>query len=149
MVDYQYLRAIHITGAVLLLGNVTVTGVWSGLLYRYWRAGAVPMRPIARAILWTDIVFTVGGGALLTVSGVTMALRTGLPFLGTPWLLKGISGLGLSTLCWLFLLLPDQFRLERSTDPALLRRAFLRWTVIGWISTLFLYYALWAMATRR
>jgi uncharacterized membrane protein len=149
MVDYQFLRATHITGAVLLLGNVTVTGFWSGYLYRYWKAGALPIRPIARAILWTDLVFTIGGGAILTVTGVMMALQSGFPLLGTPWIVKGIAGLGLSTLCWLVFLVPDQFRLERSTDPVVLRRAFTRWTVIGWISTVFLYYGLWAMATRR
>lgn len=149
MVDYQFLRFIHLTGAVLLLGNVTVTGFWSGYLYRHWKDGAFPFRPIARAILWTDLVFTIGGGALLSVTGIVMALRSGFPLLGTPWIVKGVAGLGLSTLAWLVFLLPDQFRLERSTDPVVLRRTFLRWTVFGWISTIFLYYGLWAMATRR
>ena len=149
MVDYQLLRAMHVTGAVLLLGNVTVTGVWSLYLYRHWREGTMPFRPIARAILWTDLVFTTGGGAILTITGIVMGLQAGYPFFGTPWLLKGISALALSTLSWLIFLLPDQLRLERRTDPAEIRRVFIRWSAVGWASTLLLFYGLWAMVMKR
>jgi uncharacterized membrane protein len=149
MVDYQILRALHVTGAVLLVGNVTVTGVWSLYLYRHWREATMPFRPIARAILWTDLVFTMGGGAILTITGVIMALRVGYPFLTTPWLFKGIAALTLSTLSWLIFLLPDQVRLERSSDPGLIRRVFIRWSVVGWASTVLLYYGLWAMVMKR
>ncbi len=149
MVDYQILRALHVTGAVLMVGNVTVTGVWSAYLYRHWRDATMPFRPIARAILWTDLIFTTGGGAILTITGVVMALQVGFPFFTTPWLLKGIVSLALSTLSWLVFLLPDQVRLERNTDPVLIRRVFIRWSVIGWASTVLLYYGLWAMVMKR
>lgn len=148
MVDYLSLKALHVIGAVLLVGNVTVTGVWSYYLYRHWRAGTVPFRPVARAILWTDLCFTAGGGAILTVTGILMILRMGYPVLDTPWLLKGIVALALSTLSWLAVLLPDQMRLERSDHPAVIRRAFLRWSVVGWLSTVLLFYGLWAMVTK-
>ena len=46
------------------------------------------------------------------------------------------------------MLLPDQVRLERSDDPSVIRRAFLRWSVVGWLSTVLLFYGLWAMVTR-
>ena len=149
MSDYPLFRAMHLVGAVLLLGNVTVTGVWSLYLYRAWRRGEVPFRPIARAILWTDLLFTIGGGALLTTSGVVMALRSGFPFLETPWLVRGIAALSLATLIWAVVLLPDQVRLERATTPETIRRLFLRWAIIGWATTAILFYGLWAMATRR
>ena len=29
MVDYAVLKALHVAGAVLLVGNVTVTGLWA------------------------------------------------------------------------------------------------------------------------
>lgn len=149
MVDYLVIKSLHLVGAVLLLGNVTVTGVWSYYLYRHWGDGTVPFRPIARAILWTDLAFTAGGGAALTVSGVWMILRMDYPVLATPWLLKGIVALSLSTLSWLAVLLPDQVRLERSDDPAVIRRLFRRWSVVGWASTALLFYALWVMVTKR
>jgi uncharacterized membrane protein len=148
MVDYFVLKALHVTGAVLLLGNVTVTGIWSLYLYRWWRHGEIPFRPIARAILWTDLVFTLGGGTLLTVTGIVLALRLGLPIRETPWLARGIGALTLSALSWLVILLPDQWRLERSTDPAAIRRLFVRWSVVGWASTALLFYGLWQMVTK-
>jgi len=149
MADYYTLKALHVIGAVLLVGNVTVTGVWSLYLYQHWREAAIPFRPVARAILWTDLVFTLGGGTLLTVTGVTLWLQSGLSFFQTPWLVKGIAALSLSTLSWLVVLLPDQWRLERTSDPVVIRRLFLRWSVVGWLSTALLFYAIWGMVTRR
>ena len=149
MVDYLAIKTLHVIGAVLLVGNVTVTGAWSFYMYRHWRDGTLPFRPVARAILWTDLLFTAGGGAALTVSGVWMILRMDYPVLETPWLLKGIVALSVSTLSWLRVLIPDQLRLERAEDPAMIRRVVLRWSVVGWASTLLLFYALWAMVTRR
>ncbi len=149
MVDYQVLRALHVIGAVLLVGNVTVTGVWALYLYRHWGEDTMPFSPIARAILWTDLLFTAGGGALLTVTGVFLVLQSGLSILETPWLLKGIGALSLSTLSWLALLLPDQVRMERAVESPRIRRLFFRWSVLGWLSTVLLYYGLWAMVTKR
>ena len=142
------LRALHVGGAVLLLGNVVVTGFWATYLYR--ARGRVPFRPVARAIMWTDLAFTLCGGIALTVSGILLAIRQGLSVAGTPWLLKGIVALGLSTLLWLVLLLPDQIRLERVApgDDVTLRRLFIRWSVVGWTATALLFYGLWAMVTK-
>ncbi|MFN8653154.1 MAG: DUF2269 family protein [Gemmatimonadales bacterium] len=147
--DYFTLKALHVIGVVLMVGNVTVTGAWSFYLYRHWRDATIPFRPVARAILWTDLIFTLGGGILLTVSGVIMALQSNLPFFSTPWLVKGITALSVVTLSWLAILLPDQYRLERTDDPATIRKLFIRWSVIGWTGTAILFYALWAMVTKR
>lgn len=149
MADYGLLKALHVTGAVLLVGNVTVTGVWA--LYLYRARAVVPFRAVARAILWTDLIFTVGGGALLTISGVLMIRQAGLPWLETPWLLRGIGGLAASTLLWLVVLLPDQWRLERleAGNLARLRGLFIRWSVVGWAATAVLYWSLWQMVTKR
>lgn len=148
MAEYLTLKWLHVLGAILLLGNVTVTGVWTLYLYRHWRDSAMPFRPIARAILWTDLLFTVGGGALLTATGLMMAQRAGFSLLETPWLFRGIVALGVATLAWLVILLPTQFRLERATESGEIRRLFLRWTLIGWADTAILFYGLWAMVTR-
>jgi uncharacterized membrane protein len=148
MDDIAVLRVLHVAGAVLLLGNVTVTGVWAAYLYR--ARDRVPFQPVARAILWTDLIFTVGGGTLLTVSGILLALRRGYAVAGTPWLLRGIAALGTATALWLVVLLPAQLRMERAgaDDDEALRRAFRRWSVVGWAATAMLYYGLWAMAGR-
>lgn len=145
MAEYALLKTLHVIGAVLLVGNVTVTGVWA--LYLYRARDQVPFRPVARAILWTDLIFTLGGGALLTITGVLLVRAAGLAWRDTPWLVRSIGALAGSTLLWLVLLLPDQWRLERleAGDLAALRRLFLRWSVVGWTATALLYWALWQM----
>ena len=149
MDDVAPLRALHVIGAVLLLGNVVVTGVWAALLYSA-RPG-VPFRAVARALLWTDLVFTGGGGALLTISGILLAMRLRVDVWQTPWLLKGISALGLATLVWIVWLLPWQFRMERLApgDESTKRKLFLWWSVVGWIDTGVLFYGLWSMVSKR
>jgi uncharacterized membrane protein len=139
---------LHVTGAVLLIGNVVVTGFWATFLYR--ERPAVQFRPVARAILWADLVFTLCGGTLLTVSGILLVRARGYPVLGTPWLLRGIAALALSTLIWVVLLLPEQWRLERVApgDERTLRRRFVRWSVAGWAATLVLFYGLWCMVAK-
>lgn len=148
MVDLGTWRAMHVLGAVLLVGNVMVTGFWAAFLYA--QRTALPFRPVARAILWTDLLFTVGGASLLTFSGIQMILATGIPFWGTPWLVKGVASLAVATLLWLVILVPDQFRLERlsPTDSAGLRRIFLRWSIVGWASTAILLNGLWVMVRK-
>ena len=142
------LRALHVTGAVLLLGNVTITGFWS--LFFFFRRDQIPFGPTARAIMWADALFTLTGGALLAATGFMMAARLGLPVLHTPWLTRGLGALVGATLLWLVILLPDQWRMERvaPADDARLRRLFLRWSVAGWSATGLLFYGLWMMAGR-
>lgn len=145
MADPVLLRAIHVAGAVLLLGNVTVTGFWAVYLYRARKQ--VPFRPVARAILWTDLVFTLTGAGMLVVSGVLLIRARGYTLTGNAWLRQGIWALAASTALWLVFLLPDQWRLERAdpADDAALRRIFRRWSALGWTATAFLFYGLWAM----
>ena len=149
MTAYLAFKAIHVASAVLLLGNVTVTGFWAAFMYRHSRAAGEPFRPIAKAILWSDLIFTLGGGAALTLSGIAMIVSGSIPVMQNAWLVRGITALALSTLAWLAFLVPDQYRLERATDPAEVRRLFRRWNVIGWISTALLFYALWCMVTKQ
>jgi uncharacterized membrane protein len=149
MDEYALLRMLHVTGAVLLIGNVIVTGFWATYLYR--ARAEVPFRPVARAIMWADLGFTLAGGVLLTVSGILLTARLELRVMETPWLLKGIVALGVATLVWLAVLLPCQIRLERTPphDRARLRRLFLGWSLVGWADTAVLLYGLWAMVARR
>ena len=149
MSGYLVLKAVHVASAVLLLGNVTVTGFWALVMYRHWRTTGDSFRPIARAILWADVFFTLVGGTGLTVTGVAMTLKAGVSIMDSPWLVRGIGALAISTLAWLALLLPDQWRLERETDPARLRRIFVRWNLVGWASTAVLFYGLWCMVTKQ
>lgn len=148
MDEVALFRVIHVAGAVLLLGNVTITGFWAAFLYRARRV--VPFHVVARAILWTDLAFTVLGGMMLVVSGILLMRAKGYPVATTPWLRQGIVALVLSTALWLGCLLPDQWRLERVEpgDETTLRALFLRWSVVGWTATAILFYGLWAMVSK-
>ncbi|MDX2193185.1 MAG: DUF2269 family protein [Gemmatimonadales bacterium] len=142
MGDYTLWKTLHVVGVVLMVGNVTVTGVWAGLLWR-WRA-RLAFTDIARGILWTDLWFTFGGGTLLTIAGLMMVRVGRLDWAGTPWLRHGIEALALSTGVWLAMLLPDQFRMLRCRpdEGERFARLFRRWTVLGWTVTAPLYWAL-------
>ena len=143
------LKTLHVIAAVLLLGNVVVTGFWAIVLFA--RRDTIRFDLVARAILWADVVFTVGGGTLLTVTGILLVLRADYPVLETPWLMHGIIALAAATLIWMIALVPEQIRLHRLAregGPAL-RRSFLRWNVFGWISTGLLFWGLWAMVAKR
>jgi len=146
--SYVVLKALHITAAVLMVGNVTVTGVWATLYWR-WR-GDVDFRRAGRAILWTDLFFTFLGGAALTISGILMARQANLPIMDTPWIRRSALLLAVSTLLWLMILLPDQWRLERLDDTrdAFRKAVFTRWSVVGWGSTVLLFVGLWSMVIK-
>lgn len=141
---------MHVIGAVLMVGNVTVTGVWTIVLWRD-RAVRTP-RHIARGILWTDLLFTFLGGAMMTIAGIMMVRQAypGGSWRQVPWLIQGIEMLGLSSAIWLTFLIPDQFRMERcpEEDVARFRTLYLRWSVIGWIATAFLFRGIWVMTTK-
>jgi uncharacterized membrane protein len=145
MDDYLLLKTLHVVGAVLMVGNVTVTGVWAALLYR--ERHRVPFKSIARGILWTDLIFTLGGGSMLTITGILMVKSGHLAWREAPWLRTGIGMLAASSLAWLLVLLPDQFRMDRvdAADDGKIRALFWRWSVVGWASTIFLYLGLWSM----
>ena len=140
-------KCVHILGAVLLLGNVIATGLWShwALARREAAVSSFAALSILRADLWLTFV----GGAMLTVAGIEMVQAEGLPW-NLPWLRAGICALAASTGIWLVLLLPIQFRILRLAkagpqSEALLRRWFAVWSVAGWADTGLLLWGLWAM----
>lgn len=142
------LRTLHVFAAVLFLGNVIVTGVWTALLFPH--RAAVPFRHTARAIVITDWIFTVGGAMVLVGSGVSLALARGYPLWGTPWIRQALIGLAVSTAIWLLVLVPAQRRMRQltSADDADLTRTYRRWNVAGWVAVVPLLYSLWHMVTK-
>lgn len=144
---YAFLRFLHVLGAVLLLGNVIVSGLWAALAMR--AASGVPPRAVARNVIVTDWWLTVPGGALLTKTGVTMAWMSGLPLWGTPFVRWGLGGLVTSTVLWLAVLVPLQVRWLRADSPTEAQRVYRWWSVVGWTATVPLVVGLLAMTTRR
>jgi uncharacterized membrane protein len=141
------LKTAHVLGAILFVGNVIVTGIWSAIFFR--ARASHDFTRAAHAIVITDWAFTVGGGALLTTSGVWLALQRGLPLWGTVWIRQALIALALSTLLWLVVLVPAQRAMLRLThDDAALTAAYTRWNITGWLATVPLVYAVWCMVAK-
>jgi uncharacterized membrane protein len=140
------LRYAHILGAILLLGNVIVSGVWATIGMR--RDSGMTPRAVARAVILADWWLTVPGGALLTTAGVAMAHFSARPLWGTPFTRHGLIALAISTALWLAVLVPLQRRWVRARDDAEARRLFLWWSVVGWSATGALLYGLGVMVFR-
>jgi uncharacterized membrane protein len=139
----------HVFGAVLMLGNVIATGLWAHFALARPNMRVAPFA--TRVIVWADLWLTLVGGTLLTMSGLWMAREYGLSWAGTPWLRHGVYALAASTLMWLAVLMPDQFRMVRLADRgdvAGLRRVYRRWAVLGWVATGALVWGLWVMVMK-
>lgn len=132
----------------MFVGNVVVTGVWTAVYFR--ARAALDFRVAARAIVLTDWIFTFGGGAVLVLSGVGLALGRGFPLWDTPWIRQAIVALGVSTAAWLIVLVPAQRVMLRATPDhaAVLTRAYHRWNITGWAATVPLVYAVWCMVAK-
>ncbi len=144
----QILRMVHVLAAILFVGNVIVTGVWSALLFQ--SRGTLDFRHAARAIVITDWAFTLGGAMLLVGSGVALSIGRGYPMWGTPWIRNAMIGLGLSTTIWLVVLVPAQRRMRRlgPDDDAQLVRTYQLWNVTGWLAAVPLLWSLWNMVNK-
>ncbi len=139
------LKVLHVLAAILFVGNVIVTGVWSALMYRERRHA--DFRLAARAIVVTDWVFTLGGAILLVSTGVVLAVGRGFPMWETRWIREAMIGLLLSTAVWLVVLVPAQRQLLRIApeQEVLLQRTYQRWNGAGWLAAVPLLWSLWCM----
>lgn len=57
--SYQWHKLLHILGAILLVGNIVITGVWMFMAERTINPDV--MRFAVRMVNWADVFFTVPG----------------------------------------------------------------------------------------
>jgi len=155
MLSPLLLKSLHVLGAVLILGNVIVTGFWN---FKAVRTRDVRVIAFAqREVIAADVWMTFGGGALLSITGFLLAQSYGLNPWTTPWIVWGFGLLLLSTGLWLVVLLPCQTRMARLSREAIAAeeplppafyRAFVCWNVVGWFATLLLVAALAVMVMK-
>ena len=123
---YSFLKGIHLLGITIFFGNVIVTGIWKIFANK------------------TNWLFTLTGGSLLTASGILMAVEAGYHFINDRWLFLGIILFGLSTIFWLFQLIPLQIKLTKITktfnqDSKITEEYWAlekKWSLIGWTGTM-------------
>lgn len=141
MPSYETLKAIHVLGVVLFLGNIVITGVWKYFADRTGSPETIAFSQ--RLVTLTDWVFTLGGVLLVAAGGYGMVYVGGLDIAGTKWLRWGQTFFIASGLIWVMILVPLQIQLARlartfqtgAEIPPLYWRLNWHWFLWGWIAT--------------
>lgn len=152
---FEWHLGLHVLGAVMLIGNAAVMGVWltvAGLL-----GGDDAKRRAIRAVNVGDVVFTVPGSVLLLLNGVAMTAQRygGLAAVAdTPWIGAGLVLLVLTGAVWAVRLVPAQLRLhalaraEGELDRASFRSELGDWSRWGVVATVLPIVAVVLMTTK-
>lgn len=106
--DYQFLKMLHIFGAIIFVGNIVVTGLWKAMadLTKDPKITAFGQR----LVTLTDFVFTAIGAGLVLVTGLLMAYRYFDEFLKIKWIAWGLGLFMLSGIIWMTALVPIQIK---------------------------------------
>jgi len=141
---YLSLKALHVIGVVLFLGNI-VTGIfWKAHGDRLGDQGDLRARAQAlEGIIRADRLFTSPGVVLLLATGVALVLVGHLSFL-TPWILGSLVLFGVAGAVFGAHVGPLQKKLLANARAGLAgrwneseyRQLSNRWRVWGWVATI-------------
>jgi uncharacterized membrane protein len=151
---YDIMKFLHILGAVLLVGNVTITAFWKVFADRTGDARIVAFGQYL--VTLTDWIFTLGGIVLTIAGGYGMVLMRDFRIFEETWLVLGQLFFLVSGLIWLFILIPLQIRLARQARKAgaagSVPEAYWRdgrlWLIWGVIATIPLVGAIYVMVAK-
>lgn len=152
LISYDVAKFVHITGVVMLMGNITVTAIWKFFADRDGRPDVLAFAQ--KLVTYTEWSMTVWGLGLLLGGGYFMAFSTGLA-LNQGWLLWSQVLFGLSGSIWLLALVPIQIRqagmAKRFCSGDVIDRYRVlskHWLAWGVTSTLPLIAVLWLMVAK-
>ncbi len=138
--SYQWHKLLHILGAILLVGNIVITGVWMYMAERTNNPDV--MRFAAKMVNWADVFFTVPGIFLLITNGDILSEQWGGIF-HVSWIVASLVLFALSGIVWIGLLLRYQNSLialseslDGEKDPFGFFTVLHRWYFWGAIATL-------------
>lgn len=152
--SYILFKNLHILGAIILIGNVTVTSVWKVFADLTRNPSIIAFAQ--RLVTYTDWSFTVGGVVLVMVGGYGMAWVSGMNVISLGWLFWSQFWFYVSGLIWMFILVPIQIAqarqargfLECDSIPKSYRRRSRIWIFWGVVSTVPLVYAQYLMVAK-
>lgn len=149
---YLVWKFLHITGVVMLMGNITVTAIWKFFADRDGRPAVLAFAQ--KLITYTDWSMTVWGVLLTMVGGYGLAIQGQFDLFGG-WLLWAQICFIIAGLIWLGLIVPIQIKSARlarefsgDTVPDAYKALSSKWIFWGLISTVPLLAALWLMIAR-
>lgn len=149
---YDVAKFLHVTGVVMLMGNITVTAIWKFFADRDGRTEVLGFAQ--KLVTYTDWSMTFWGVVLIIGGGYFMAISAGFP-LREGWLLWSQILFVLSGLIWLLIIVPIQVKQGRLAkafsdgDVGKEYRALSRrWLAWGLVSTAPLVAATWLMVTK-
>lgn len=152
MMSYEIAKFLHVTGVVMLMGNITVTAIWKFFADRDGRPQVLAFAQ--KLVTYTDWSMTVWGVVLLMAGGYFMTFAARMP-LDQGWLLWSQLLFVAAGVIWLFAIVPIQIKQARLAKafPAddvgdayrVLSRNWLTW---GLISTVPLVAATWLMVAK-
>jgi uncharacterized membrane protein len=147
--SYLVWKFLHITGVVMLMGNITVTAIWKYFADRDGRAAVLGFAQ--KLITYTDWSMTVWGVVLTMAGGYGLAIEGGYD-LASGWLLWAQICFVVAGLIWMGLIVPIQVRSARLTlqfddgpIPDEYKSLSRKWLFWGLVSTVPLLAALWLM----
>ncbi|WP_439546373.1 DUF2269 family protein [Sandarakinorhabdus sp.] len=150
---YLVWKFLHITGVVMLLGNITVTAIWKFFADRDGRPQVLGFAQ--KLITYTDWSMTVWGVVLIMVGGYGLAIQGHFPLL-EGWMLWAQLCFIAAGLIWMGLIVPIQIKSSRlarqfaagDAVPDAYKALSKRWIFWGLVSTVPLIAALWLMIAR-
>ena len=154
MVTYEAAKFVHVTGIIMLMGNITATAIWKFFADR--SHNPVILAFAQRLITLTDWSLTLWGAALTIIGGYGAAYLGGWDLFGARWLVVSQILFGLSGLTWICVLIPLQIRMARTaksfaatgTVSDSYRRDSRSWLLWGSVATLPLIAATWLMVAK-
>lgn len=152
---YDIAKFLHLTGVVMLMGNITVTAIWKFFADVDGRPQVLGFAQ--KLVTYTDWSMTVWGVVLIMGGGYYMAITANFP-LFEGWMLWSQITFVVAGLIWLGLIVPIQIKQAR------LARAFAkgegaqvgeeyrvlskRWLTWGLISTVPMLMSTWLMVIK-
>lgn len=110
-------RLLHIAGAIIFLGNITVGALWFGLAVASRKSEWFHFA--ARLINVTDLAFTGVGLILLLWNAAVLAGAYGNLF-AVGWLKWALIYFTMTGVLWMFVLIPLQLRFLRHAEAGLM-----------------------------
>lgn len=153
-VTYEIFKFVHVTGIIMLMGNITATAIWKFFADRTGDARIIGFAQ--RLVTITDWSLTFWGIVLTIVGGYGALWVAGMSPVGEAWLVWSQGLFVAAGLVWLGLLVPIQVRQARTAKafagggevPEGYRRDCRRWIIWGLVGTVPLVAATWLMVAK-